>query len=156
MVRAVELTSDDAADLAALYADHDWWADRDEPQVAAAVEGSDLVLGLRADASHRGEDETRTDELGDLVAAARVLTDGAYYATAYDVIVAADRRGEGFGKRLMRAVVAHDALGDAPRVSLACREGLREFYADCGFESAQGTVEHDGQTEPLVRMVYHR
>ncbi|MFB6072492.1 MAG: GNAT family N-acetyltransferase [Halobacterium sp.] len=142
MVHPVELAAEDAPELVALYADHDWWADRDVDRVATAVEGSDLALGLR--------------DGDDLVAAARVLTDGAYYATAHDVIVAAGRRGEGLGERLMHAVVEHDALGDAPRVSLSCREGLTGFYEDCGFEPALETVEHDGGTERLVSVVYHR
>jgi predicted GNAT family N-acyltransferase len=142
MARPVDLTTDDASELTGLYADHHWWDDRAEGRVATAITNADLALGLRDD--------------GELVASARVLTDAAYYATAYDVIVAADRRGVGLGRELMDAVVTHDALGDAPRVSLACRGGLTDFYADCGFELAQETVEHDGEREPLAHMTYHR
>ncbi|MFC7155969.1 hypothetical protein ACFQPA_10930 [Halomarina halobia] len=58
----------------------------------------------------------------DLVAAARVLTDYAYYATVCDV-VAADRRGEGIGETLMRAVVDHPDLRSVVGLSLSCRRG---------------------------------
>lgn len=142
MVCAVELAPSDAADLAALYDDYHAWSYRDADRVATAIDGADLALGLR--------DGDR------LVAAARVLTDRTYYAAIYDVVVATDRRGEGLGRQLLDAVLAHDALGDVPRITASCREGLTGFYADCGFERDRETVKHDGGEEDLVRMVYHR
>jgi predicted GNAT family N-acyltransferase len=140
--RRVELTASDAADLAALYDDYHAWSYRDSDRVAAAIDGADLALGLR--------DDDR------LVAAARVLTDSVYYASIHDLVVAADRRGDGLGHDLLDAILAHDALGDAPRVTAACRDGLTGFYADCGFERSRETVKHDGREEELVRMVYHQ
>lgn len=139
-----ELSPEDAADLAALYDDYHVWAGRDTDRVAAAIEGSDVAVGLR---------EAATDRL---VAAARAVTDGAYYASVYDVVVAEARRGEGLGEELLAAVVDHDALGDVPRVNAACREGLTDFYAGCGFERSRESVKHDGREEDLVHMVYHR
>jgi predicted GNAT family N-acyltransferase len=142
MARAVELTASDAAALAALYDDYHAWSYRDTDRVAAAIDGADLALGLR--------DGDR------LVAAARVLTDRVYYASIHDLVVAGDRRGDGLGHQLLDAVLAHDALGDTPRVTAACREGLTGFYADCGFEQSRETVKHDGREEDLVHMAYHR
>jgi len=143
-VAVVELDRGDAADLAALYDDYHVWADRDTDRVAAAIDGADVAVGLRDRATDR------------LVAAARVVTDGAYYASVYDVVVADARRGEGLGTELLAAVVDHDALGDVPRLNAACREGLTEFYARCGFERSRERVKHDGREEDLVHMVYHR
>lgn len=161
MARPVELSGSDAADLVDLYDDYSAWADRDADRVAAAIEGSDVALGLQADEDD--DDDAATgreggDDAGDsrLVAAARVVSDRAYYATVYDLVVAENRRGEGLGHDLLAAVVDHDALDDVPRLTAACREGLTGFYADCGFERSRETVKHDGREEPLVHMVYHR
>jgi predicted GNAT family N-acyltransferase len=167
MARPVELTGSDAADLVALYDDYSVWADRDADRVAAAIEGSDVALGLQADEGNDGDEDdddkaaTRSESGADaeasrLVAAARVVTDRAYYATVYDLVVAENRRGEGLGHDLLAAVVDHEALDDVPRLTAACREGLTGFYADCGFERSRETVKHDGREEPLVHMVYHR
>lgn len=143
-VTVVELAPSDAADLAALYDDYHVWAGRDTDRVAAAIDGSDVAVGLREEATGR------------LVATARVVTDGAYYASVYDVVVAENYRGEGLGAALLAAVVDHDALGDVPRLNAACREGLTDFYADCGFEQSRERVKHGGREEDLVHMVYHR
>jgi len=130
-------------ELVALYGDYDWWADRDAEGVRRAVETTDLLVVL---------DDRESDRL---VAAARVLTDYVYYATVYDVVVAADRRGEGLGERLLRAVVDHPDLAPLPGVSLLCREGLVDFYESVGFERGDDAVAHpDGDPEPLVRMRY--
>jgi len=65
---------------------------------------------------------------GDLVAAARILTDYTYYAMVFDVIVHAERRGE----------------------------GLIPFYEACGFEP-QGGIDHpDGEPEKLRFLAYRR
>lgn len=134
-----ELTPADAAALATLYEDYDWWEDRDEDKVATAIRNTDLALGYE-------EDEA-------LVASARVLTDGAYYARIYDVIVAADHRGEGVGEELVRAVLDHPTLADVATVTLSCREGLVEFYERCGFERHDGEYEHESGTESACTMV---
>jgi predicted GNAT family N-acyltransferase len=95
-------------------------------------------------------------ERGDeLVAAARVLTDYQYYTTVYDVIVAADRRGEGYGEQLMAGVREYPALQELPGLALLCREGLVPFYEFVGFEMFDEDVDvPEGGSEPLVRMRY--
>lgn len=127
----------DAPDLGALYGEHEWWADRDVPAVREALEGTGLALGVRDDG---------------LVAATRVLTDGVFYATVYDVIVAEERRGEGFGRALMEAVVCHETVTSVDTVDLRCREGLVSFYEQFGFEVHDPTLEVDGQGEGFVKM----
>lgn len=134
-----ELSPDDAPDLTALYADYDWWADRDVDDVRTALRNTEVAVGV--------------EDGGDLVAAARVLTDYAFYATVYDVIVAADRRGDGLGEALLTAVRDHPDLQSVPRLSLVCRRGLVPFYESVGFELADGAVDvPEGGTEKLVRM----
>lgn len=73
----------------------------------------------------------------------------------YDVIVATDRRGAGVGRELMAAVVGHSDLVDL-NLELTCREGLVPFYADCGFEEYDVTVDVGSGEEPLVTMMYWR
>jgi predicted GNAT family N-acyltransferase len=131
-----------ADELTALYRDYAWWDDRDRESVCRALEDTDVAVALET-------------ESGELVAAARVLTDYTYYATVFDVVVAADRRGDGVGARLMDAITDHPDLQDLPGLSLLCREGLTEFYEQAGFEVFDDPVDHpDGNPEPLVRMVY--
>lgn len=136
-VRVVESVGPDrAAELAALYGDHDWWADRDEESVRRALANTDLAVGLADGDSDR------------LVAAARVLTDYTYYARVYDVIVAAERRGEGLGSALLAAVREHPDLAGVDALTLGCRQGLVEFYGAAGFAPDETVPGPDGQPEP--------
>jgi GNAT superfamily N-acetyltransferase len=136
-METVELDPADAAELTAIYGEYDWWADRTMEDVREALAGS-LVLGVRED--------------DDLVAAARVVTDGVYYATCYDVVVHGKRRGEGVGTALMEAVVSHPAL-EGVSLTLTCREGLVEFYERCGFEPYPSPVERpDGEAEETCHL----
>lgn len=142
-----DLADDELDDLVALYGDYEWWADRDATDVRRAIEGTDALVCLQ---------DAETDEL---VAAARVLTDFVYYATVYDVIVAAGRRDEGLGRRLMDAVAAHPDLQDLARLNLFCRPGLESFYESSGFERSSMVApvpERDGEEVELIRMVYER
>lgn len=144
-----------AAELVDLYREYDWWADRDSETVRDALRRTDEVVTLRADGvsgdARTARETEPTDERGEhgrVLAAARVLTDYTFYATVYDVIVRADRRGEGLGRTLLEAVVDHPRLADVTPMLLA-REGLVPFYESCGFEPV-GPVEHpDGDPEPL-------
>lgn len=141
MTTVRELGPEDASALTALYGDYDWWDDRAVEGVRAALAETEIALGVAAD--------------GDLVAAARVLTDYRYYATVFDVIVAADRREEGHGETLMAAVVDHPDLQGLPGLSLLCREGLVPFYESVGFAVYDRELDvPEGGTERLVRMTY--
>ncbi|WP_435176780.1 GNAT family N-acetyltransferase [Halorussus sp. AFM4] len=146
MTEVRELTPDDAPALTALYEEYEWWEDRDVEGVRTALAETEVAIGVE-----EGDAESECD----LVAAARVLTDYAYYATVFDVIVAADRRGEGLGETLLDAVVDHPDLQSVPGLSLLCREGLVPFYESVGFEVYGRDVEvPEGGTEELVRMTY--
>lgn len=138
----VNPTPADARDLAALYEEYGWWADRTVPELREALSNTLVAVGLR-------------DE-GELIAAARVVTDGVYYAKLYDVIVAADRRGEGIGTRLLAAVESHPDLRDV-WLSVTCREGLTEFYERAGFETYPSPVDRpDGEPEEMYHLARPR
>jgi GNAT superfamily N-acetyltransferase len=137
-METVELGPDDAAELAALYEAYDWWADRSAADVRAALRQTMVALGVRDD--------------GDLVAAARVVGDGVYYAKCYDVVVAEAHRGHGVGTELLDAVVSHPDVADV-FLSLTCREGLVAFYERFGFEPYPSPVERpDGPAEGMCHL----
>ncbi|WP_247003614.1 GNAT family N-acetyltransferase [Halosolutus gelatinilyticus] len=143
MTRIRELRPADAPALTALYEEYAWWDDRDVDAVRKALTETEVAVGVEDD--------------GDLVAGARVLTDYRYYATVYDVLVAADRRGEGFGERLLNAVVSRSDLETVPGLSLLCHEGLVLFYESIGFEPFGPEFEiPEGGTAELLRMTYER
>jgi predicted GNAT family N-acyltransferase len=136
-----DLTPEDAPELTALSEEYAWWEDREVEGVRDALAETEVAVGV--------------EDGGNLVAAARVLTDYTYYATVFDVIVAADRRGEGLGETLMDAVVGHPDLQDVPGLSLLCRRGLVSFYESVGFDVFDQEVEFpEGDAEELVRMTY--
>lgn len=83
---------------------------------------------------------------GELVGFARLATDYATFAWLCDVFVAEDARGQGVGKRLMAAVVAHPDVQGMRRVLLSTRdaEGL---YAQYGFKP----LEHPDRYMAIVR-----
>ncbi|WP_342708175.1 GNAT family N-acetyltransferase [Natrinema salaciae] len=83
------------------------------------------------------------------------MTDYTYYANVFDVIVAADRRGQGVGEILLEAVVDHPGLQDVVGLSLLCRRGLIPYYETVGFERFDPETEiPEGGTEEMVRMTY--
>ena len=63
---------------------------------------------------------------------ARVTTDYATFAYLADVFVLEPRRGEGLGRRLMAAVLAHPRLQGLRRWMLATRDA-HALYAQAGF-----------------------
>src|SRR5262245_52156112 len=69
---------------------HEWWThDRTEDDVTRMLDGCDLLVGVCADPG------------GDLVGFTRVLTDGVFKATLFDVIVAREHRHMGLGRLLI-------------------------------------------------------
>ena len=143
MATTSDLSPDDAEALTALYDDYEWWADRTVEDVRRALAETPVAVGVEAD--------------GELVAAARVLTDHTYYAKVYDVIVAVDRRGEGHGRRLLEVVRDHPELRAVDGLALSCREGLVPFYESVGFERFDREMPvPEGGRERLVRMTYGR
>ncbi|WP_313691346.1 GNAT family N-acetyltransferase [Halorarum halobium] len=136
----VDLDRSDAEELLSRYREYGWWDEREREAVAEALAHTDLAIGLR--------DGTT------LVASARVITDFVYYARVYDVIVAADRRGEGLGRKLLSAILADDRLADVNPV-LLCRDGLVPFYESVGFEPYPETVDAPEGEDVELRQLIH-
>lgn len=143
MASVCDLTPDDAPALTTLYEDYGWWADREVEDVREALSETEVAIGVF--------------ENGDLVASARVMTDYIYYANVFDLLVAADRRGEGIGELLLEEIVDHPDLQSVVGLSLLCRRGLVPYYETVGFELFDPETEiPEGGTEELVRMAYSR
>jgi GNAT superfamily N-acetyltransferase len=79
-----------------------------------------------------------------LVAFARVLTDGIYRATLWDVVVDAAYQGRGVGEGLMSVILAHPVLSGVEKFWLNTRD-KQTFYERFGFvSSSQGMVRERG------------
>lgn len=122
------MTADQKDDLHRLYQNEWWTAGRDREEIDTVLEGSDVVVGYV---------DERTDEL---LAFARVLTDGIYKALVLDVIVSEDERGSGLGRRLMDAVISHPELSDVTDFELYCLEELVPFYEQWEFTNDLGKL----------------
>jgi GNAT superfamily N-acetyltransferase len=67
-----------------------------------------------------------------LIAFARVISDFAIFANLVDVFVLLEIRGRGYGKMLMKAVIAHPELQGHRRFTLATADE-HGLYAQFGF-----------------------
>ncbi len=78
-----------------------------------------------------------------LIGFARVLTDGVYRATLWDVVVHPDDQGRGVGEELVTRVLSHPVLSRVEKFWLNTRDKFG-FYEKFGFvRSDQGMVrEH--------------
>jgi ribosomal protein S18 acetylase RimI-like enzyme len=75
-----------------------------------------------------------------LVGFARVLTDGVYRATLWDVVVHPDYQGRGVGEELVNRVLTHPVLSTVEKFWLNTRD-KSAFYEKFGFvRSDQGMV----------------
>ena len=109
---------------------HEWWTStRTVEQTRAILNGADVTIGLCDEAAD-----------GRLVAFARVLTDQTARAFIFDVIVAADCRGYGLGRRVVDEVLSHPAVRNVELVELYCRPELVRFYERMGFSSPDSGV----------------
>jgi ribosomal protein S18 acetylase RimI-like enzyme len=67
---------------------------------------------------------------GRLIAAARATSDGVFYATVFDVVVAPDEQSQGVGRALMQALLAKLPF---ERVFLKSVPDRKGFYRKLGF-----------------------
>jgi predicted GNAT family N-acyltransferase len=116
------------SDLMELYR-HEWWTNqRREEDVARMLQHTDLVVGVCA-------------EPGDqLVGFARVLTDQAFKALIFDVIVAQAHRHAGLGQRLVQYALDHPMLAQVAHIELYCKPELIPFYEQWGFTATPPDV----------------
>jgi ribosomal protein S18 acetylase RimI-like enzyme len=84
---------------------------------------------------------------GRLIGFARVLTDGIYRATLWDVVVHPDYQRRGVGEELMNRILAHPVLSKVEKFWLNTRDKFG-FYEKFGFvRSDQGMFrEQPGRT----------
>jgi GNAT superfamily N-acetyltransferase len=71
---------------------------------------------------------------GRQIAFARVITDYATFANLVDVFVVPEYRGQGYGKQLVGAVLAHPSLQKLRRFTLATSDA-QGLYERFGFEA---------------------
>lgn len=116
----------DPAALQRLYA-HAPWAR------ARTLEGIETMLA--------GTDYHFSAWDGDrLIGFARVLTDGIYRATLWDVVVHPDHQKRGIGEELIQAILRHPVLAKVEKFWLNTRDKFA-FYEKFGFvRSDQGMV----------------
>ena len=113
--------------LQQLYRDT-WWArDRTLPEIARMLRHTDFVFGLC-------DPDTQA-----LVGFARVLSDRVYRTTIWDVMVAADYRGCGLGRRLLEEILHHPELQNVESTILGCLPDMVDFYKKFGFIANAGS-----------------
>jgi ribosomal protein S18 acetylase RimI-like enzyme len=84
-----------------------------------------------------------------LIGFARVLTDGIYRATLWDVVVHPDYQGQGIGEELMDHILSHSILSKVEKFWLNTRDKFR-FYEKFGFvRSDQGMVRENSKKRGL-------
>ena len=133
------------AQLHALF-EREWWtAGRSLEETRRCMEGSQVRIGL-------------TDDAGDLIGFARVVTDYTVKALIFDVIVAEAHRGKGLGDRLIERVLDHPDLARVRHFELYCLPEIGPFYERHGFSTEVGGVrlmrrartENGRSEEPVV------
>ena len=119
-----ELTSKQIGQLLELLKQVWWTKDRTEAEVVTMLKNS-MSFGLINDTQ-------------DLIGYARVLTDEIKYAFIFDVMLAEHLRGNGLGKVLMEAIIAHPRLKNIKNFELTCAPDMVGFYERFGFSEDYG------------------
>lgn len=74
-----------------------------------------------------------------IIGFARATSDGVYRATIWDVVIQADYRGAGLGRKLVQTLLAHPHMSRVERVYLTTTH-QQKFYERIGFETNQSTT----------------
>ena len=107
-----------------------WWGrQRTLDQVRTMVAHTSLIVALAEHADGR------------IIGFCRALTDFAFRATIYDVMVDAAWQRQGVGRRLLETLCAHPRLADVNFLYLACEPDLFPFYEQWGFAPYDGRVQ---------------
>jgi predicted GNAT family N-acyltransferase len=114
--------------LHALYQQEWWSAGRTLDEVREMLAHTSVVLGVvQADTQ-------------ELLAFARVLTDGVFKAFLFDVIVQSAHRGTGIGTFLMAKLAEHPVLARVKHIELYCLPERKAFYQRHGFSAELGEL----------------
>ncbi|PIE54693.1 MAG: GNAT family N-acetyltransferase [Dethiosulfovibrio peptidovorans] len=114
-----------AAELQSLYRFTRWGRSRSIAQIETMLKHTDLCFSVRFK--------------GELVAFCRILTDFAFRASLWDVVVHPDHQGQGLGSKLMDYALKHPAIRDIPMVFTYTSE-LGPFLSHLGFRSDGGLM----------------
>jgi GNAT superfamily N-acetyltransferase/nitroimidazol reductase NimA-like FMN-containing flavoprotein (pyridoxamine 5'-phosphate oxidase superfamily) len=115
----VHATSARAEEHASLLAAEYWRTGSTKNEIVRSILGSNAWIGL-------------SQSNGELIAAGRALTDGAWTGVICDVVVAPAFRGRGHGEALMRVLLDHPRLREVRRLRLGTRDAA-SFYEKLGF-----------------------
>ena len=108
--------------LRRLLSKHAFWANnRSYKQLRKMLRGSNVIVTI-----WRGKR---------LVGFGRANSDGIYRAVLWDVVVAGDLRGEGLGRRVLKALIESKELRNVERVYLMTTKSFG-FYLQSGFDLA--------------------
>ena len=107
-----------------------WWGGRRSLEdVRTMADNTSLMIGMVDQSDHR------------LVGFGRVLTDFTFRATIYDVMIADEYQGRGYGKRLLDRICNHPRIANVSLIYLACEPDLASFYEQWGFKPYEGRAE---------------
>lgn len=112
-----------------------WAQGRDPESIERAIQATELMV--------LAWDEDR------LVGSTRVITDGVYYATIWDVIVHPDYRGQGVGYRMVEAAVDPFRHRGFSYIALYSVVGVEPFYERLGFRRHPAGMRLDESITPL-------
>lgn len=131
MLKNFEFTHDlsevQIINLLDIYKEESWCKDRKIDGIKKMLENSWTIAII---------DSTN----GKIIAFARVLSDFVYRAFIYDVIVAEDYRGLGFGKLIVNSTINHRDLKDVERIELNCIDSNVLFYKKLGFDKVPNGI----------------
>ncbi len=116
-----ELDEGNIRDLLKLYENEAWSKNRKPEDVGKMLKNSWIIAIINS-----GN--------GDLIAFARVLTDFIYRGFIYDVIVAENYRGLGFGRLIVSNIVNNKTFKNVERIELNCIDSNVPFYEKLGFD----------------------
>lgn len=121
-----QLSDSQIAQLHQLYQNEWWSAGRSYTETETCVKNSSLIFALV--------------EAGELIAFARVLTDGVFKAFLFDVIIAPHKRQQGLGNQLLESIKSHSLIGSVKHLELYCVAELIPYYRQHGFTTAVGPI----------------
>lgn len=110
-----------------LYKQMGWGENRLIEETINCVQNSQICIGLLSPDNK-------------LIGFTRVLSDYIYKAFIFDVMVSAEYRGQGLGRKLMDLVKSHSKLQKVKHFELYCLPEMETFYSSLGFSSDVGGI----------------
>ncbi len=109
----------------------EWWTrGRERADVERMLAGStEIVAAVGESGSRQG-----------LLGFARALSDGAFRAIVFDLIIVPSHRGRGLGRLVLEELLRRPALARCSGVELMCLPEMAPFYERLGFSADQSGV----------------